>query len=490
MNWIRRNFDTCYIVGQVWLDGLSVLLAAWLGFFLFDLIAPNIAYIGIYRQLMVVIVAMCLASFWGFGLYRWQKSILNVEEYRALFKATLVAFVATATAIFLLKAAPPESVPLEHAIYRLLEPIHHALQLDSIENYSRPLFLLIFGCIFLIMVVQRSLMFKLLNYLHAKGLGNTKVAIFGTGDMALQLEKKLRLFPTLGYHFIGFLDNDADMHGRTKRGYPVFGGLDDLDEITTTHDIRRVFVAMPQLEESELLSICDSLTDLEIEHQVLPRLYNFFKKSYTVENLDSLPLLTSPERRRTRLVYTFAKRLMDLAITSPGILLIMPLLFLTAALVRLTSKGPALFQQYRIGKGGHAFRMYKFRSMYVDMCGDAPMPTSSHDPRITPFGKFMRHTSLDDLPQLWNVIKGDMSLVGPRPEQSFIVKEYSDIDKRRLTVKPGATGLWQVSNARARPIKEYFDYDIYYVENQSIFLDITIFILTIFTLLKIRQPTL
>jgi len=280
------------------------------------------------------------------------------------------------------------------------------------------------------------------------------------------------------------------MHGRKVRGFPVLGGIDQLDQIVTSNDIRRVFVAKPQLEEAELVMLCKAIEDLEIEYQVVPRLYHFFTKSYTVESIDSLPLLTPPEKRRTRVFYSFAKRFMDLVITVPGLLLISPLLILTALLVRITSKGPALFQQYRIGKGGRPFRMYKFRSMYLDMCGDAPMPTSKKDPRVTPFGAFMRHTSLDDLPQLWNVVMGDMSLVGPRPEQSFIVEAYNELGRQRLSVKPGATGLWQVSDARAHPIHENFDYDIYYVENQSIFLDITIFILTIFTLLRIRQPTL
>ncbi len=131
--------------------------------------------------------------------------------------------------------------------------------------------------------------------------------------------------------------------------------------------------------------------------------------------------------------------------------------------------------------------MFKFRTMYADMCGDAVTPQHGRDPRVTRVGRILRKTSLDEIPQLWNVLKGDMSLVGPRPEMPFIVDQYDELQMRRLDVKPGITGLWQVSAARNAPIHENVDYDLYYIENQSFFLDALIFVLTLGTMLKLRS---
>jgi len=147
-------------------------------------------------------------------------------------------------------------------------------------------------------------------------------------------------------------------------------------------------------------------------------------------------------------------------------------------LIRLDSPGPALFKQVRVGQGGRLFEMYKFRSMYAHASGSDYSPKTPDDPRITRLGKFLRRTSLDELPQVLNVLEGSMSLVGPRPEMSFIVEQYGEKQRQRLQVKPGLTGLWQLSGDRAFLIHENIEYDLYYIQHRNFFMDLAILLHT------------
>jgi lipopolysaccharide/colanic/teichoic acid biosynthesis glycosyltransferase len=166
------------------------------------------------------------------------------------------------------------------------------------------------------------------------------------------------------------------------------------------------------------------------------------------------------------------------------LLLTLPLWALAALLIKRESPGPVFFTQSRIGREGQAFRMYKVRTMHQHLSGDAPTPRSSSDPRVTNIGRWLRRFSLDELPQFLNVLAGDMSVVGPRPEMQFIVDKYNTLERERLRVKPGITGLWQISYARQMAIHENLDYDLYYIEHQSLLLDLVIISLTLFAVVK------
>ncbi|MCL4151543.1 UNVERIFIED_CONTAM: hypothetical protein GTU68_027499 [Idotea baltica] len=173
-----------------------------------------------------------------------------------------------------------------------------------------------------------------------------------------------------------------------------------------------------------------------------------------------------------------AKRMMDILVSATVLLIGAPLFIVAAILIRRESPGPALFIQKRVGKDGKLFPMYKFRTMHINMSGDAPAPDSPYDPRITTIGRYLRRYSLDELPQFLNVLLGNMSLVGPRPEMPFIVEGYSKFQRERLSVKPGITGLWQISYARQSQIHDNIDYDLYYIEHQSFLLDLVVISLT------------
>lgn len=193
----------------------------------------------------------------------------------------------------------------------------------------------------------------------------------------------------------------------------------------------------------------------------------------------------------TNPLYRFSKRLIDVVFSILIIIFLSPLLVLIALAVKFTSAGPIIFSQKRVGQDGEIFRLYKFRSLYANSDPYARKPSAQNDPRVTPVGQFLRESGLDELPQFFNVLIGDMSIVGPRPEMEFIVKEYCPFERVRLTVKPGVTGPWQIYADRHRPIHENLDYDLNYLENRSLLLDLFIILETaIFMVKKILRTNI
>jgi lipopolysaccharide/colanic/teichoic acid biosynthesis glycosyltransferase len=215
-------------------------------------------------------------------------------------------------------------------------------------------------------------------------------------------------------------------------------------------------------------------TPLALLSRVLP-LERCGEGSIEVDGLQ----LAAPSQLTDRWHYVFSKRVVDIVVSALLLIVLGPFLLLIGLMIRLGSSGPALFVQKRAGKNGKLFNIYKFRSMYLGTPKYDVSPMQSTDPRITPLGRFLRRTSLDELPQLINVFLGDMSLVGPRPEMPFIVESYSDQHQRRLQVMPGITGFWQLSVDRALPIHENIEYDLYYIRNRAFFMDIAVLLHTL-----------
>jgi exopolysaccharide biosynthesis polyprenyl glycosylphosphotransferase len=182
--------------------------------------------------------------------------------------------------------------------------------------------------------------------------------------------------------------------------------------------------------------------------------------------------------------YDFMKRVMDLVIASVGIVITTPLWLFVMALIKIDSKGPIFFSQERVGRDGKRFSMIKFRTMRMDTPAYSRSPRQEGDDRVTKLGRILRRISLDELPQLINVLAGDMSIVGPRPEMPFIVEKYQDWENKRLSVKPGLTGLWQVIGRQELPLEENVQYDFYYIKNRSLIMDISIVLRTVPALLS------
>jgi len=195
-------------------------------------------------------------------------------------------------------------------------------------------------------------------------------------------------------------------------------------------------------------------------------------------DIDGL-LFISSKRRSASWYYAVAKRIIDVVVSSAMLIVMAPILLLIAIVIRLDSPGPAIFVQKRVGRSGGLFDIFKFRSMYMDSPRYSFSPMSSSDPRLTRVGRLLRRISLDELPQLLNVLMGTMSLVGPRPEMPFIAERYNARDRQRLEVVPGITGLWQLSADRAYPIHQNMEYDLFYIRNRGFFMDVAILIHTL-----------
>nr|WP_222591803.1 sugar transferase [Paenibacillus xylanexedens] len=211
----------------------------------------------------------------------------------------------------------------------------------------------------------------------------------------------------------------------------------------------------------------------------------YFGGGETLVKEGNAAVLEQPYSQRVGGYTDVMKPLADFVIAILLLLITLPVMLLSAILIKLDSKGPVIFKQERYGKNGVKFNIYKFRTMRTDAPKYGLSPTTSHDPRITRLGRILRKTSLDELPQLLNIIKGDMSFIGPRPEMKRIVEEcYTDLERRRFLVKPGITGLWQVSEARKEPIHHNLQYDFHYISNVSMRMDITIIFKTIGVMIK------
>ncbi|MFT5283966.1 MAG: exopolysaccharide biosynthesis polyprenyl glycosylphosphotransferase [Planctomycetota bacterium] len=479
----RRHFRPLFQGIQVVLDSLVILVACWLAHAVMagyesTIREPSMA---VYYELWGLTIVVSLVVFHGFGMYRPVKSLLNVEEFKAIAKSTVVSFVIVVTLIAMLRPTEQEST---HGLYGVVKPIYELFQLNlGPTSFSRLNLVVVFLLIGAGTSVSRFFSFRAIQYLHRRGIGNRNVLILGTEETALWLQRKFVLVPTLGLRFVGFMSEKPEEVGQQIEGSPVLGCFDDLTKLVSEFKVHEVFVALPESSEARVMEVIESLETRGIPFRVVPRFYHLMSQRVKIENLDSIPLISRPDRKLD-FITMVCKRLLDLVFSMTFLLVLMPAFVLATILIRRQSEGPVFFMQTRIGKDGKPFRMFKFRTMYTQAGGDAPTPDSASDPRITPIGRFLRRYSLDELPQFINVLRGEMSIVGPRPEMPFIVEKYDALDRERLRAKPGITGLWQISSGRRFAIHQNLDYDIYYIENRSVLLDLVIIMLTVFAVMR------
>lgn len=435
----------------------------------------------VYREVWLLIAGICLVSFHAFGMYRPVKSLLNVEEFKAVLKSTVVAFLAFFTTLVLLRST---TQPAEGTFYGFLVPIHSWVELNlDLESFSRVTLVLTFGLVLVFTTISRFVSFKFIQSLYRRGIGNRNVLILGTGQTGRALQRKFLLVPNLGLRLTGFLTDDPDEVGSKVEESTVLGTFDDVESMVGRHKITEVFVALPERSEEKVMEVIDQFEQMGLEYRVVPRFYHLMAQGVKIEKLDSMPLISRRVRRENWLA-AVSKRSFDFVVASVVLILTAPLFALAAWLIRRESQGPVFYRQTRVGKDGRPFEMFKFRTMFAHLGGDAPKPDSESDPRITRVGRILRRYSLDEIPQFLNVLRGEMSVVGPRPEMPFIVAEYTPMARERLRAKPGITGLWQISYARQQAIHENIDYDIYYIENQSLLLDVVIIGLTFAAVIK------
>jgi len=336
-----------------------------------------------------------------------------------------------------------------------------------------------------LVLAGRALGFKLRRYLQSRGHFFRRVIICGAGEAGRTIARKLLHSPKFHILPVAFLDDDKNKLNSELEclsghdAIPVAGRLMQIEEALTKYDAQEIWIAITDADQETIIDIALAAGQYGVPCRFVPNLYQLPLDTLTVDTMGGVPLLSIKPRATVQRI-PVTKRAFDIAFSSvvlfnPVTLLIFPLI---ALLVKMSSNGPVLFKQERIGQGGRPFLMYKFRTMFADAPAYATTPQNPGDSRITPLGRWLRKLSVDELPQFWNVLKGDMSVVGPRPEMPQIVELYTPIQRQRLCVKPGITGIWQISADRKNPIHENIDYDLYYIEKQGFFLDLMIILTT------------
>ena len=374
----------------------------------------------------------------------------------------------------------------EHLLRASMQALGIAFAVSFFTNFlfSRWLLVLTLVLLPLSLVIEKFLVFKLVQRLHAKGHGIERVLIYGSGATGRRVYSVLSRSPKLGLEPVALVDENPAKAGSAvfELGYERRRACTVISGPLTSELVKRfaadlVVIAIPSLAPHKFHRIVREAAAAKASVSFVPN--RVTQSEYAVEfrDIDGVMLASVNEKPR-RLTYEWAKRVLDCAGAAVLFVFCLPLFAIFAILIRFDSKGPALFRQERIGINGRRFRMFKFRTMYREAPAYAYSPQAAHDPRVTPIGRFLRRTSLDELPQLLNVLEGSMSLVGPRPEMPFIVEGYGDVHRQRLQVKPGITGLWQLSGDRAYQIHENIDYDLYYIRNRNLFMDFAILLHT------------
>ena len=307
--------------------------------------------------------------------------------------------------------------------------------------------------------------------------------IIGAGDVGQTVARKILTHPEYGLNVVGFVDSHPKEQRPGLEHLTILGSPDDLPRLIELLDVERVIVAFSNDSSEEILALVRSLKDYGIQIDIVPRLFEIVGAKISMHTVEGLPLVGLPPLRLSR-SSRLVKRAVDIVASAVGLLILAPFFLLLALLVKLDSRGPVFFRQTRMGAGDRTFRICKFRTMVVDAeeqkskvahlnmhaqnGGDSRMFKIPNDPRITRLGAFLRRTRIDELPQLFNVLRGDMSLVGPRPlilEEDQHIHEWG---RKRLDLKPGITGLWQVLGASDIPFEEMVNLDYLYVTNWSL----------------------
>jgi exopolysaccharide biosynthesis polyprenyl glycosylphosphotransferase len=313
-----------------------------------------------------------------------------------------------------------------------------------------------------------------------------RMLIVGTGEIARMILQKTVQSPGLGYKVMGFVDSGAS--GSEIAGVPIIGPRADLAHIVREARVQEVVIALPEASHDELLDMISACEGQNATVRIFPDLFQIIASELSIDDLDGLPLLGVRDvaLRGWRLT---VKRAMDVVVSGASLIALSPFLLFIAVLIKLESKGPVFFAQTRVGLDGKPFPMVKFRSMRVDAeQATGPVWASADDPRRTRLGTLLRKTSIDELPQFINVLLGDMSLVGPRPERPVFVEQFRQMVPRymeRHKEKAGMTGWAQVNGLRGETsIIERTKYDLYYIENWSLSLDLKIILRTILNQLR------
>jgi len=332
--------------------------------------------------------------------------------------------------------------------------------------------------------VSREAVRELLERRWRAGVGLKRILIAGAGDLGRMVADRVLQHREFGYQVVGFVDDRAGGDHIGYRGLPLLGTLAEVGDIAQRERIDHLYVALPLEEHAKLLDLIEITSRECIDVKVVPDLLQFITLRARLEDLDGLPIININDVPLQGF-NAGLKRVIDIGLSTAALLVLALPLAIIASIVKLSSRGAVFYAQERMGLDGKAFTVYKLRSMFEDAESDTgPVWAREDDPRATPIGRWLRKLDLDELPQFWNVLRGDMSIVGPRPERPFFVEQFKHRIPQymlRHKVKAGITGWAQVNGWRGNTsLEKRIEYDLYYIENWSVTLDLKIMWLTVF----------
>lgn len=453
----QRFLNATLVVIDIFVVLVSLVLAYYVRFktTIFGPIGGSLPFSSYFIFTSFIIVPTYIILYYFFGLYkpfRNQKSVFSGAS--SIIKSDIMAGIFLVAVLFIIR-----------------EP-----------DFSRIMLLLLSVFAMILGIFERAVIVYYLRRLRSNNQNLKHILIVGDNEIAFKFARKIETKSYLGYSIGGFLGKKEHV-GQSVGKYKFIGTFEELGDILSRNSFDRVIIAIPMEYYSYLNEIVDTCEEAGIRAEIIPDYYRYIPAKPSVEMIDDLPLINIRYVPLDNAFNKFIKKSSDIVISIIAIIITSPIMLVTAIAIKLTSPGPIIFKQERIGYRGKPFMMYKFRSMYVqDPDEEKSKWTTKNDSRKTPVGSFIRKTSIDELPQFFNVLKGQMSVVGPRPERPYFVNEFrKDIPKYMVKhqVRPGLTGLAQVNGYRGNTsIKKRIEYDIQYVENWRLSLDIKIMIYT------------
>jgi exopolysaccharide biosynthesis polyprenyl glycosylphosphotransferase len=467
---MKRRADLVFGLLLAISDLMCAIAAFYLAYWLRVTIAVpppvNIAPFQDYASMLFVQVSTLIIVYFFSRLYDLKRTAARLDELYRIFAATSIGVII--------------SIALTSFMFK-----NSALE----QNYPRAMIVYAWLLTVVLVAIGHSLVMWLRTKLRERGGLADRLLIVGTGEVGRMILQKVRQMPNLGYQVVGFVNGESTP-GQQIMGVPVLGSVDDLPRLIEEHRIDEAIVGLPELTHQEALTIISRCERGQVGIKIFPDLFQIIASELSIGDLGGLPLLSVRDVALRGWKLTL-KRAVDLVGSAVVLVALSPFLMIVALAIKLESPGPVFYAQERMGLDARPFWCIKFRSMRQDAEKDGPGWTSENDPRRTRIGAFIRRFSIDELPQFINVLLGEMSLVGPRPERPVYVDQFRRSIPRymdRHREKAGITGWAQVNGLRGdTSIAERTKYDLWYIENWSLWLDFKIILRTAMSVFSSRH---
>lgn len=458
----QKKLNSFHVV----LDGLVIILAyavSWMFVILGNhFLSPGKGILApqYYFAALIVVLPLYLLLYGLFHLYAPKRVQQRRYEFANICKANFLGFLLFTMLLFLVKKNP------------------------YFKEYSTRMVFYFCGINIILETLERNSIRSVLRSMRSKGYNQKHILLIGYSRAAEGFIDRVRANPEWGYQIKGILDDTREW-GSEYKDIHVIGTVKDLDEILSLNSLDEIAITLSIKEYVNLEKIVNSCEKSGVHTKFVPDYNNMIPTVPFIEDLQGLPVVNIRRVPLTDPVNVILKRALDIFGAVTALILFSPVMVITAALIKLTSPGPLIYGQERVGLHNKPFTMYKFRSMVVQAPSEEKTKwTTPHDNRVTPVGRFIRKTSIDEMPQFFNVLKGDMSLVGPRPERPLFVEKFKEEIPRYMIkhqVRPGITGWAQVNGYRGdTSITKRIEHDLYYIENWTFGFDIRILFLTVF----------